>query len=244
MPLTQHGPMPRVDFAWPDRRLIVEVDGWQAHRTRVAFQDDRTNTNRLQLAGQHRPPLHLGRRPDPARGGRRSGPLRREPLQHPLRPELVPPVRAPADQDVVAGARVDRELALDREPLVVLPDQLVDVGERPTIAPGRAIGARTSPGRRGAPRAARCTRARACGSRGRSASIFPSRSIQRGLTPAWRYASTLRRVCRARRESGFRRRRPARGPVPGDARPRCAGPRPASCRPPLHPMLGPAMMLW
>ena len=50
-PVTQHGARPRVDFAWPDRRLIVEVDGWQAHRTRVAFQVDRTNTNRLQLAG-------------------------------------------------------------------------------------------------------------------------------------------------------------------------------------------------
>jgi hypothetical protein len=50
-PVTQHGRKPRVDFAWPDRHLIVEVDGWQAHRTRVAFQDDRTNTNRLQLAG-------------------------------------------------------------------------------------------------------------------------------------------------------------------------------------------------
>ena len=25
--------------------------GWQAHGTRVALQDDRTNTNRLQLAG-------------------------------------------------------------------------------------------------------------------------------------------------------------------------------------------------
>ena len=50
-PLTQHGRKPRVDFSWPDRRLIVEVDGWQAHRTRVAFQADRTNTNLLQLAG-------------------------------------------------------------------------------------------------------------------------------------------------------------------------------------------------
>ncbi len=49
-PATQHGIRPRVDFAWPDRRLIVEVDGWEAHRTRVAFQEDRTNTNRLQLA--------------------------------------------------------------------------------------------------------------------------------------------------------------------------------------------------
>ena len=50
-PDSQHRARPRVDFAWPDRRLIVEVDGWQAHRTRVAFQHDRTNTNRLQLAG-------------------------------------------------------------------------------------------------------------------------------------------------------------------------------------------------
>ena len=50
-PLTQHGHSPRVDFAWPDRHLIVEVDGWEAHRTRVAFQDDRTNTNLLQIAG-------------------------------------------------------------------------------------------------------------------------------------------------------------------------------------------------
>jgi very-short-patch-repair endonuclease len=50
-PLTQYGVKPRVDFFWPDRRLIVEVDGWEAHRTRVAFQDDRTHTNLLQLAG-------------------------------------------------------------------------------------------------------------------------------------------------------------------------------------------------
>lgn len=50
-PLTQHGRRPRVDFTWPDRHLVVEVDGWEAHRTRVAFQDDRTNTNLLQLRG-------------------------------------------------------------------------------------------------------------------------------------------------------------------------------------------------
>jgi very-short-patch-repair endonuclease len=50
-PLTQHGTKPRVDFSWPDRGLVVEVDGWQAHRTRVAFQTDRANTNLLQLAG-------------------------------------------------------------------------------------------------------------------------------------------------------------------------------------------------
>jgi very-short-patch-repair endonuclease len=51
LPLTQYGVKPRVDFIWPDWRLIVEVDGWEAHRTRVAFQDDRTTTNLLQLAG-------------------------------------------------------------------------------------------------------------------------------------------------------------------------------------------------
>jgi very-short-patch-repair endonuclease len=50
-PTTQYGRKPRVDFIWHDARLIVEVDGWEGHRTRVAFQDDRTNTNALQLAG-------------------------------------------------------------------------------------------------------------------------------------------------------------------------------------------------
>jgi very-short-patch-repair endonuclease len=29
----------------------VEVDGWEAHRTKIAFQRDRTITNELQLAG-------------------------------------------------------------------------------------------------------------------------------------------------------------------------------------------------
>ncbi len=31
----------RVDFIWPDLRLIVEVDGWDSHRGRVAFTEDR-----------------------------------------------------------------------------------------------------------------------------------------------------------------------------------------------------------
>jgi very-short-patch-repair endonuclease len=50
-PDTQFGIKPRVDFVWQAERLIVEVDGWEAHRTRTAFQDDRTNTNALQLGG-------------------------------------------------------------------------------------------------------------------------------------------------------------------------------------------------
>ncbi len=50
-PRTQFGSRPRVDFIWPDRGLVVEVDGWQAHGTRVAFQQDRATTNALQLRG-------------------------------------------------------------------------------------------------------------------------------------------------------------------------------------------------
>ena len=40
-----------VDFCWPEARVIVETDGWEAHGTRAAFQRDRTQTNDLQLAG-------------------------------------------------------------------------------------------------------------------------------------------------------------------------------------------------
>jgi hypothetical protein len=50
-PETQHGANPRVDFIWHEQRLVVEVDGWEAHGTRHAFQRDRTTTNALQLAG-------------------------------------------------------------------------------------------------------------------------------------------------------------------------------------------------
>ena len=41
----------RVDFLWPHERVVVEVDGWQAHGTPDAFQRDRASTNALQLAG-------------------------------------------------------------------------------------------------------------------------------------------------------------------------------------------------
>ena len=40
-----------VDFAWADRRLIVEVDGWDAHRTRSAFEADRARDLKLKLLG-------------------------------------------------------------------------------------------------------------------------------------------------------------------------------------------------
>jgi len=40
-----------VDFLWRRERLIVEVDGWKAHRTRSAFEEDRARDARLSLSG-------------------------------------------------------------------------------------------------------------------------------------------------------------------------------------------------
>lgn len=41
----------RVDFVWPRERVVVELDGRQAHETGDAFQRDRSQSNGLQLAG-------------------------------------------------------------------------------------------------------------------------------------------------------------------------------------------------
>jgi very-short-patch-repair endonuclease len=41
----------RADFAWPERRLIVEVDGWAAHGHRLAFERDRARDLAHTLAG-------------------------------------------------------------------------------------------------------------------------------------------------------------------------------------------------
>lgn len=41
----------RVDFAWPDQRLVVEVDGYAFHADRVAYRNDRRRGNALVLAG-------------------------------------------------------------------------------------------------------------------------------------------------------------------------------------------------
>lgn len=40
-----------VDAAWPAARLVVELDGWDSHHTRAAFQRDRTRSNDLQAEG-------------------------------------------------------------------------------------------------------------------------------------------------------------------------------------------------
>jgi very-short-patch-repair endonuclease len=40
-----------VDCHWPELRQIVELDGWQGHRTRTAFREDRARDRRLAVAG-------------------------------------------------------------------------------------------------------------------------------------------------------------------------------------------------
>jgi predicted transcriptional regulator of viral defense system/very-short-patch-repair endonuclease len=40
-----------VDACWPEQRLVVELDGWDTHATRRAFQEDRERGNALELAG-------------------------------------------------------------------------------------------------------------------------------------------------------------------------------------------------
>ncbi|HWC48477.1 MAG TPA: DUF559 domain-containing protein [Solirubrobacterales bacterium] len=41
----------RVDCYWPGTNRIVELDGWEGHRTRSAFRDDRERNRRLTAAG-------------------------------------------------------------------------------------------------------------------------------------------------------------------------------------------------
>ncbi|HKH64475.1 MAG TPA: DUF559 domain-containing protein [Solirubrobacterales bacterium] len=40
-----------VDCRWPGTNQIVELDGWQGHRTRSAFREDRARDRRLKVAG-------------------------------------------------------------------------------------------------------------------------------------------------------------------------------------------------
>jgi very-short-patch-repair endonuclease len=41
----------QADCRWPHLRLIVELDGWEGHSTRSAFQDDRARDRALHAAG-------------------------------------------------------------------------------------------------------------------------------------------------------------------------------------------------
>ena len=40
-----------MDCAWPDQRLIVELDGRSVHDTADAFEEDRARDRRLEAAG-------------------------------------------------------------------------------------------------------------------------------------------------------------------------------------------------
>ncbi len=41
----------RVDAAYPDLKIAIEYDGWEWHRGRKAFDDDRARDNELELGG-------------------------------------------------------------------------------------------------------------------------------------------------------------------------------------------------
>jgi len=41
----------QVDCHWPGTGQIVELDGWQAHKSRTAFREDRARDRRLRVAG-------------------------------------------------------------------------------------------------------------------------------------------------------------------------------------------------
>jgi hypothetical protein len=58
----EHGSLPRpetntfiegceVDCVWREQRLVIEVDGWETHKTRAAFERDREKSRILQVAG-------------------------------------------------------------------------------------------------------------------------------------------------------------------------------------------------
>ena len=40
-----------VDCVWRKQRVIIEVDGWETHKTRAAFERDREKSRILQAAG-------------------------------------------------------------------------------------------------------------------------------------------------------------------------------------------------
>lgn len=53
MPMVIDGRRLRPDCVWPEQRLIVELDGREAHLRRAAFESDRARDRRLLVAGWH-----------------------------------------------------------------------------------------------------------------------------------------------------------------------------------------------
>jgi hypothetical protein len=52
-PVSVGGRRYRIDLAYPDRNIAIEIDGWEHHRSRSAFDDDRNRANDLVVAGWH-----------------------------------------------------------------------------------------------------------------------------------------------------------------------------------------------
>jgi very-short-patch-repair endonuclease len=50
-----------IDVYWEEERFAVEVDGWEAHRTRKAFEDDRLRQEEMKLVGIDMVPISARR---------------------------------------------------------------------------------------------------------------------------------------------------------------------------------------
>ena len=62
----------QVDCLWPGQRQIVELDGWEGHKTRTAFREDRARDRAPARRRLRRDPPHL----EPARRRTRGDRLR------------------------------------------------------------------------------------------------------------------------------------------------------------------------
>ena len=51
-----------VDCRWPEHKLTVELDSYQFHKTRHAWEQDRRRDREARRRGDAVPPLHLARR--------------------------------------------------------------------------------------------------------------------------------------------------------------------------------------
>ena len=123
-------------------RLRDAVPRGQTCSAGVAMWDGAESAGRAAGPRRRRALRRQARRPQPHPRSLVRGEL----LQHPLRAERRAPVRAPVDQHVVARAQVHRQVALDRIPVVVLGDQLVErveaaaLGERaPALGEQRVV---------------------------------------------------------------------------------------------------------
>jgi very-short-patch-repair endonuclease len=55
-----------VDAVWPERKLVVELDGWNHHRTKGSFEEDRRRDSKLAVRHWAGSALHNRARYEPA----------------------------------------------------------------------------------------------------------------------------------------------------------------------------------